>query len=169
MRKSSAKGKGKAEEQVMEEEPESESESESEEEASEGALTVASCCRVEGQGLRAATVRESNTFTIVACDENGRRQVQGGDTFFVNIRGGGVRLRAVVYDHDDGRYSVSYKPEVSGTYRIGVSLLGEPLRGSPFECVAGTPTPVAEQCIVRGEALTHAVARTQQTFEVIFR
>ena len=156
---------------MIEESDESEYESTDEEDADEGAKTVAARCRVDGDGLSTATVRshDRNSFTIKAYDADGKRKREGGDAFFVNIRSGGVRLRAKVRDHEDGSYTVSYNPEVSGVYKIAVSLLGESLPGSPFECVASTPTPSAELCSLRGDALVRAVSRQQQTFEVVFR
>lgn len=72
-------------------------------------------------------------------------------------------------DQSDGSYHVSYKVEQSGPFLIVISLYGEQLRGSPFVCNAVTPTPVAELCVVRGDALHNAVARVQQVFEVQFR
>lgn len=46
---------------------------------------------------------------------------------------------------------------------ISISLLGEPLRGSPFTCVVSTPTPSAPHCVLRGGALQTAVARREET------
>ena len=154
-----ARRKKAVQEVVIEESDESEYESTDEEDADEGAKTVAARCRVDGDGLSTATVRshDRNSFTIKAYDADGKRKREGGDAFFVNIRSGGVRLRAKVRDHEDG------------SYKIAVSLLGESLPGSPFACVAGTPTPSAELCSLSGDALVRAVSRQQQTFEVVFR
>ena len=132
--------------------------------------TSASCCLVTGQGLSAATVRShDNEFIITAYDEHGHRRREGGDNFFVSIRGSGKRVRAKVNDQEDGRYTVRYNPEISGHYQITVSLMGETLPGCPFECFASTPTPHAAKCVLRGDALLHAISRQQQCFEVVFR
>ena len=53
-------------------------------------------------------------------------------------------------------------------YTISISLLGEPLPGSPFICHASTPTPSAPLCVLRGAALHSATARKEETFEVKF-
>ena len=46
---------------------------------------------------------------------------------------------------------------------------GGALPGSPFSCVVSTLTPSANQCTVAGKALTLAIAREPQSFEVHFR
>ena len=56
-------------------------------------------------------------------------------------------------DNLDGTYLVVWKPHVSGTYTIAVSLFGEQLEGSPFVVHSSTNNPVASKCIVRGDAL----------------
>ena len=132
-------------------------------------MTVPSRCQVSGSGLTEATVRQEAFFEITAFDERGKRRDEGGDAFFVNIRGCGVRIRARITDHHDGRYTVRYKPEISGVYAIAISLYGDSLLGSPFMLHAHTQTAVAAQCIVRGDALHTAVARIQQYFEISFR
>lgn len=126
-------------------------------------------CKVHGSGLRSASVRKANEFTIQACDSAGEEMKVGGDQFFIAIRGRGVRVRARVTDNGDGSYSVSWNPYLAGAYKINISMLGEPLPGSPFHCVAQTSGPCAAQCVVRGEALQQAVARLQQTFEITFK
>ena len=52
--------------------------------------TATDKCVVEGLGLRASVVRQPTSFTIVAYDENGDQQEDGGDPMFVSIRGCGV-------------------------------------------------------------------------------
>ena len=73
--------------------------------------TCASQCIVEGSGLRASTVRQPATFTIVARDQYGDNMEDGGDPMFVSIRGCGLRVRAKVFDQGDGSYLVTYKTE----------------------------------------------------------
>ena len=41
---------------------------------------------------------------------------------------------------------------------VGQSIIA----GSPFECIASTPTPHPPNCVVKGNALYRAVARQQQ-------
>ena len=72
-------------------------------------------------------------------------------------------------DHNDGSYTVSYKPSSSAKLLISVSLNTEMLPGCPFVCVVHAPTPSASQCIVHGTALTNAVAHHNEHFFVSFR
>ena len=138
--------------------------------APERPSTAAAHCSAVGAGLESCVVRQLSSFTIRAATEDGEPQTTGGDdSFFVSIRGPGARVRARVADNADGTYEVLYKTEMSGTYAIFVSLLGEALPGSPFLMVARTPTAEATSCFVSGEALTSAIARVQQCFEVQFK
>ena len=126
-------------------------------------------CTVEGRGLTAATVRTAATFVIHAFDNQGLERKVGGDAFFVSIHGRGVRVRARVVDEQDGSYTVRYLCTQSGTYWINISLYGETLPGSPFMCQASRQTAMAPNCKVTGAALTTAIARVQQVFEIQFR
>ena len=125
------------------------------------APTVARWSTVEGTGLTETGVNESASFTIVAHDFTGARQQTGGDTFFVAVRcnAQGTRVRAKIADLGDGSYCTTFKPPTPGKYTIALSLLGEPLPGSPFACTVSTPTPKADKCILNGDALTRATAR----------
>ena len=111
------------------------------------------------------------SFTIEAIDYTGARQQQGGDAFFVAIRcnAQGTRARAKITDNNDGSYTIVHKPPSAGKYTIAISLLGEPLPGSPFTCVVTTPTPKAENCLLQGDALTKATARKHEYFRISFR
>ena len=131
-------------------------------------------CMLEGAGLTQASLGQLARFTIQSCNAHGIRFEEGGDTFNVAIRftGMGIRVKAKVVDHDDGSYTVSFKPPRAGRCTIRVSLHGEELPGSPFTCiVAGLsgPTPIANQCTVRGDALTRIVARQPEQFYIAFR
>ena len=65
--------------------------------------------------------------------------------------------------------TIEWKPTCSGQYHIVVSRLGVPFPGSPFNPIANDPEPSAAQCVVRGEALTHAVSREMNKFELEFK
>lgn len=131
-------------------------------------FTSAAQCKVAGDGLSVCRVRQTASFKVTAFTENGEQQQQGGDIFFVAIRGAS-RVRAKVTDNDDGTYEVAYKPSTSGSYSLSISLFGEPLPGSPFAVNAVPPKPEASKCELRGDCLTQAIARSSQTFEVRFR
>ena len=124
--------------------------------------------RISGDGHQRSTVREKATFTLEALDDEGERVYRGGDPIFVSIQGV-TRARARIDDHEDGTYTVRWRPIQSGPYKIVVSNLGKPLPGSPFICIASTPEPCPEQCQVNGSALTACMARETQNFAVSFR
>lgn len=135
------------------------------------APTMAKLCKLTGEGLQKAYIRQQATFLIEACGEEGVRQPDGGDAFFVCIRckGKGTRIRSKVQDHGDGRYTVTYKPTTAGRCSISVSLMGDPVIGSPFPCTVHDGTPCAPQCELKGEALTQIVSSMPAAFFVTFR
>ena len=109
--------------------------------------SVAGMCECHGAGLSTAQAGHRTTFTIESRDVNGDRQPNGGDSFFVSIRysGQGTRVRAQVQDLDDGSYTVAFKPESTGRVTIAVSLMGDPLQGSPYTCNVRPWRPMAPQ------------------------
>ena len=126
-------------------------------------------CSADGDGLRCGKVRHEAIFTITATDKDTGEPYQlGSDAFFIGIRGAS-RVRARVIDNADGTYTVQWKPSVSGEYSIAVAIHGVGIAGSPFAATIVAPCPVASKCTVIGDALTHAVARAPQTFEVHFQ
>ena len=72
-------------------------------------------CRLSGKGMKEATVREASYFWVEAYSEDGERQTDGGDAFFVSVRGPS-RVRARVTDNADGTYMIVWKPSTSGIY-----------------------------------------------------
>ena len=131
--------------------------------------TVASSCTITGDALSHAVARTVSTFVIEARDGCGNLQQRGGDPFVITIRGKGESLRPKVVDHDNGRYTVGFKPLASGKLMLFVELHGELLPGVPFTCRVCSPVASAPCCLVKGPALTSAIARTEQSFEIRFR
>ena len=121
-------------------------------------LAVASKCKASGGGLTQAIVRQRNDFQITAFCADGTRRTAGGDHFFVAIRGCGARVRAKVLDNGDGSYTVAYKPEIAGAYKIAISLCGESLPGSPFRCSARYPRAASAGCAARSTRTQTACA-----------
>lgn len=130
--------------------------------------TFADSCRVHGDGLREATVRQAAYFWIEAADIEGNKRTSGGDVFFVAIRGP-AQTRARVTDNGDGTYLVIWKPHVSGVYSISISHFGIALPNTPFTCHATPTLPCPSNCIVRGDHLNNAVSRATHYFEVLFK
>ena len=135
----------------------------------QSAMTDVTKCVAVGDGLSSATTRKLAGFTIEAYDPAGEPRTTGGDRWVVAIHGRGNTVRARVLDQWDGKYAVEYKPNVSGRYRVAVTLNGRQLPGSPFTCIVTTPTPSSPHCILRGPALLNAIARKEEYFEVQFR
>ena len=129
--------------------------------------TVASMCKVSGKGLEMAIARQPASFTIEAIDTGGERATQGGELFRVDVRGSSV-VRARVVDHEDGTYTCKYVPSTSGQYSISISLHGVALNGSPHSVSVLMPRPDPPQCVVKGEALRHAIAHAPTAFELSF-
>lgn len=125
-------------------------------------------CVVKGIDAPVYTGNAEAEFTIQACDERGAHRTQGGDTFFIAIRGV-ARVRARIFDHGNGKYTIRWKPGQSGTFSVAVSLFGLPLEGSPFGVNVHDPAPYAPHCEVRGEALHRVTARVPSSFEIRYR
>ena len=132
------------------------------------AQTAPDLCRVVGDGLHKVCVRQPSSFKIEAYDDEGHRKMTGGDGFFIAIRGAS-RVRAKVTDMRDGTYLVEWKPSVSGSYTIAVSLFGNSLPGSPYRLEVDAPFPYAPNCEARGDGLHRATARVSQTFDICYR
>ena len=126
-------------------------------------------CKCTGTGLSTAIVRQPASFSIEACNSQGERCSEGGDSFTVQIRAAGVRIRTKLIDHSNGLYTVEYKAESSSRFLISLSLRGRQLPGSPFTCVARSALPAASQCVISGASLTRAVAHITQCFDLTFR
>lgn len=123
-----------------------------------------------GRGLETAVVNQVSQFLITACDELGHRVQTGGDPFSVFVHGvhPPCRLRVKLHDHGDGYYTGEYKAEVSGTIEVAITLKGQPIAGSPFHVNAVTLQAQPSNCVLRGDALTSAVARKPMQFEIDF-
>ena len=113
---------------------------------------VASQCKVSGVGLELAIARQTASFTIEACDEEGTPLRKGGTPFFAAVRGSSL-VKARLTDNGDGTHLCEYRPSVSGNFSIAVSLNGAPLPGSPFALQVLQPRPDAPQCLLRGDGL----------------
>lgn len=126
---------------------------------------------VSGAGLQHCVFGLEAHFTIEAFDTEGEPQPDGGDALFVCVRccGHGTRIRAKIRDQGNGTYAVSFKPAISGQISIGVSLMGEPLPGSPFTCKVDAPTAHPAQCVLSGKALSEITANRQEHFQICYR
>ena len=124
-------------------------------------------CVVHGME-QSLTVNKPAEFSIEAYDSTGVKKNDGGDAFFIAIRGAS-RVRARVADENTGTYKITWKPIVSGEYTIAVSLFGVSLPGSPFDVHVFDPAPYAPKCEVSGDALNFITARSTWSFDMRFR
>mmetsp|Transcript_40490 Transcript_40490/g.93825 ORF Transcript_40490/g.93825 Transcript_40490/m.93825 type:complete len:660 (-) Transcript_40490:973-2952(-) len=98
---------------------------------------VPEMCLVSGPGLISCVPRHSATFTVYCRDNFSIPISNGGEDLSVQFTNdGGVSLRADVNDHDDGSYSVVYSLPKRGAYTVDITIDGDHVVGSPFECVA---------------------------------
>lgn len=71
---------------------------------------MARSCRLEGDGLSAAVVRQQNVFSIIVADPRKQPEDAFDAGFLVRIHGKGEMLRAKITDNGDGTYTVKYTP-----------------------------------------------------------
>ena len=129
-----------------------------------------------GPGLEKAVVGSLSQFTILVHDKEGNRcERGGGDDIKVNIRGRGAMehsqpglLRTKIIDRSDGTYMCEYQPWLTGLFTVWITLDGVNIQGSPYEMEVINLRPDPARCVLRGNALTSAIARTPMKFEVMF-
>jgi len=132
-------------------------------------------CLVYGPGIGTCIARELTTFVIESYDAEGTKQESdercSKDDFAVHVRmvRGGAQLLCRIVPHGNGSYTVGFKPILSGKYIVTITLGGEPVKDSPYHCTVAPPRPESGQCLIQGNALTKALAREPQHFEVSFR
>lgn len=62
----------------------------------------------------------------------------------------GKPKRAIVHDNEDGTYAVTYIPDKTGRYMIGVTYGGDDIPLSPYR-IRATQTGDASKCLATGE------------------
>eukprot|EP00026_Physarum_polycephalum_P002599 Phypoly_transcript_02606.p1 GENE.Phypoly_transcript_02606~~Phypoly_transcript_02606.p1 ORF type:complete len:857 (+),score=143.36 Phypoly_transcript_02606:95-2665(+) len=105
-------------------------------------FTDPSKCEATGPGLVTGTVGQPATFTIYAVDNTGKMRTKGGDNFFVYAQNHrGDKLFGTVVDNNNGSYTGSYVPPVSGPHQVLVYLDRTPIKGNPFLANVQDPLP----------------------------
>jgi hypothetical protein len=64
--------------------------------------------------------------------KTGKDKTYGGDNVTVKIEGPQGEVKANVQDTNDGKYTVTYKLPVQGSYQIHLLIDGKDIQGSPF-------------------------------------
>jgi filamin len=85
---------------------------------------------IEGGAPPVWQAKHEQTFTIHAVDHDGNPRKDGGDEFKVAITGP-ADVPAHVHDNNDGTYTVTYTPEVSGDYKADVTYEGQSIKDCP--------------------------------------
>ncbi|KAL2654097.1 hypothetical protein R1flu_022225 [Riccia fluitans] len=93
-------------------------------------------CTAAGTGVGGGAAGAAASFVVVTKDSDGRRVGHGGAYIRVRITPGvgvgGAEQEAVVKDHADGTYTVTYAVAKRGDYMVSVECNGLPILGSPF-------------------------------------
>ena len=95
--------------------------------------TDSSSSIVEGHCDKDTEEKTETSFTIITRDSNGIQCYNGDDHIQVDIESPtGSKLTTKITDSKDGKYTVTYRPECVGQYRVGIEINGQPLTGSPW-------------------------------------
>jgi len=88
---------------------------------------------VKGHCDKEIEEKTETSFTIVNRDSNGRQCYNEDDHIKVDIESPtGSKSNTEITDSKDGKYTVTYRPECVGQYRVGIEINGQPLTGSPW-------------------------------------
>ena len=95
--------------------------------------TDSSLSIVEGHCDKETEGKTETRFTIVTRDSNGIQCYNGDDHIKVDIESStGSKSTTEITDSKNGKYTVTYRPECVGQYRVGIKINSQPLTGSPW-------------------------------------
>ena len=95
--------------------------------------TDSSLSIVEGHCDKETEEKTETSFTIITRDSNEIQCYNGDDDIKVDIESPtGSKSTTEITDSKDGKYTVTYRPECVGQYRVGIEINGQPLTGSPW-------------------------------------
>ena len=95
--------------------------------------TDSSLSIVEGHCDKDTEEKTETSFTIITRDSNGIQRYNGDDHIKVDIESPrGSKSTTEITDSKDGKYTVTYRPECVGQYRVGIEINGQLLTGSPW-------------------------------------
>jgi hypothetical protein len=126
-------------------------------------------CRVVWERPSRLVAGEPIVLSVHAHDEYGSRLHRGGDVFDVKL-GGRAEIVGRVVDNQDGTYTASFTPTLSGSYMLAVSNQGRAVQSSPIAVeVQPAASRASHSYVVNSascRALQVAVAGEQGTFRV---
>ena len=95
--------------------------------------TDSSLSIVEGHCDKETEEKTETSFTIITRDSNEIQCYNGDDHIKVDIESPtGSKSSTEITDSKDGKYTVTYRPECVGQYKVGIEINGQPLTGSPW-------------------------------------
>ena len=95
--------------------------------------TDSSLSIVEGHCEKNTEEKAETSFTIMTRDSNGIHCYNEDDHIKADIESPtGSKSTTEITDSKDGKYTVTYRPECVGQYRVGIEINGQPLTGSPW-------------------------------------
>jgi len=98
--------------------------------------TDSSLSIVEGHCDKDTEEKTERSFTIITRDSNGIQCYNGDDHIKVDIESPtGSKSTTEITDSKDGKYTVKYRPECVGQYRVGIEINGQPLTCSPWNAL----------------------------------
>jgi hypothetical protein len=118
---------------------------------------------VRGMFLTVSTAGVSSSFIVVARDPFANLRTVGGDEFLVQASDGRVSIFGDVQDLGTGRYAVTYRPRISGSYQLKVHM-GSSMRLYTLFVHPGEPSP--RDIPLQGASLTIATAGYAATFTI---
>lgn len=78
-------------------------------------------CIAQGPGISAAVSGVQTNFTIISNDPNGKQLPRGGANFSSSFSCGGSVVSVTIVDNNDGTYSCTYTPTISGAGTLTVT------------------------------------------------
>ena len=97
-----------------------------------------SLCSAMGDGLSHPCVNRLCTVVLTTKDRAGEPCVHGGERLFLQFRplplsdSSRVDVRPGFHDHQNGSYSITFKPRVIGQHQLEIAIRGQHIKGSPF-------------------------------------
>eukprot|EP01133_Synstelium_polycarpum_P015677 gene15677-18631_t len=115
---------------------------------------------VSGPGLEGGMVCDMATFTITGRNSNDQPIKQGGEDFKSTVDGPVGPIPALVVDNNDGTYTVTYQPMISGMFSVQVFLRGHPVTQVDVEILSSAK--LKSYC--QGPGYNGAISRVPTSF-----
>jgi hypothetical protein len=125
----------------------------------------ASNCTAYGEGLSTCTAGELAMFDVTTFDSFGNRITNGGSKVIAILKGPGEG-NCFVKDRANGKYDISYKTTVVGSYELHVSIEGDAIAGSPFFPYCGPNVTSSKQSYCKGAGILCSVFAVPATFTI---